>query len=496
MAENREENCGRNGKRLNQQGMQRRARTPEEEQAYYQKRQGGEYNGQGGYYQGAPDDRQGGYYQGSPNGQQGGYYQESPNGQQGGYYQGNPNGRQGGYYQGNPNGRQGGYYQGNPNGQQGGYYQEAQNGPGNGYYQGGPNGYYQQGNQQGYYEEPDGGKKGRKGKRKKKHRKLIFAIEIIVLLVLAVGLFGAAQLGRMGRIHLKDIVVNSGLTSKKGYRNLALFGVDSRDGEPDGGTNSDTIMVCSINQKTGEIRLVSVYRDTYLDVNEGSYSKANSAYAGGGPERAINMLNKNLDLDITDFATVDFSAVIEAVDLLGGIDIELTDEEVKWLNAYLIETSQVTGVSYENVQSSGMQHLSGIQAMAYCRIRYTEGWDYKRTERQRLVLEKIFEGAKSQGVTTLASMITTMMPYIKTSLSNTEIIALAADIGKYTIADTQGFPYDKVAADVDAGDCVVPVNLAANVKQLHEYLFGDTDYTVSDTVQQISNQIINNTGIQ
>ena len=460
MAENREENCGRNGKRLNQQGMQRRARTPEEEQAYYQNRQGGEYNGQSGYYQGAPDDRQGGYYQGSPNGQQGGYYQGSPNGQQGGYYQGNPNGRQGGYYQG------------------------------------GPNGYYQQGNQQGYYEEPDGGKKGRKGKRKKKHRKLIFAIEIIVLLVLAVGLFGAAQLGRMGRIHLKDIVVNSGLTSKKGYRNLALFGVDSRDGELDGGTNSDTIMVCSINQKTGEIRLVSVYRDTYLDVNEGSYSKANSAYAGGGPERAINMLNKNLDLDITDFATVDFSAVIEAVDLLGGIDIELTDEEVKWLNAYLVETSQVTGVSYENVPSSGMQHLSGIQAMAYCRIRYTEGWDYKRTERQRLVLEKIFEGAKSQGVTTLASMITTMMPYIKTSLSNTEIIALAADIGKYTIADTQGFPYDKVAADVDAGDCVVPVNLAANVKQLHEYLFGDTDYTVSDTVQQISNQIINNTGIQ
>ena len=389
MAENREENCGRNGKRLNQQGMQRRVRTPEEEQAYYQNRQGSEYNGQGGYYQG------------------------------------------------NPNGRQGGYYQGNPNGQQGGYYQEAQNGPGNGYYQGGPNGYYQQGNQQGYYEEPDGGKKGRKGKRKKKHRKLIFAIEIIVLLVLAVGLFGAAQLGRMGRIHLKDIVVNSGLTSKKGYRNLALFGVDSRDGELDGGTNSDTIMVCSINQKTGEIRLVSVYRDTYLDVNEGSYSKANSAYAGGGPERAINMLNKNLDLDITDFATVDFSAVIEAVDLLGGIDIELTDEEVKWLNAYLVETSQVTGVSYENIQSSGMQHLSGIQAMAYCRIRYTEGWDYKRTERQRLVLEKIFAAAQAQGVTGLAGLINTMIPYIKTSLSNTEMLALAANIGKYSITLTE-----------------------------------------------------------
>ena len=430
MGDNREENRGRNVNRQSQKGAARRALTPEEEQAYYQNRQGG-------------------YYQGGQGGPQGGYYQ-------GGYYQG-------GYYQGGP---QGGYYQGG---------------------QGGP---------QGYYEDSDDGKKSRKKKKKKKHRKLIFAIEIIVLLILAVGLFGAAQLGRMGRIKLKDIVVNTGLTSKKGYLNLALFGVDSRDGELDGGTNSDTIMVCSINQKNGEIKLVSVYRDTYLDVNDGSYSKANSAYAGGGPERAINMLNKNLYLDITDFATVDFSAVIEAVDLLGGIDIELTDEEVKWLNAYLIETSQVTGVSYENVQASGVQHLSGIQAMAFCRIRYTEGWDYKRTERQRQVLEKIFEGAKSQGITTLVSMITTMMPYIKTSLSNTEIIALAADIGKYTIAGTEGFPYDKVAADVDAGDCVVPVNLAANVKQLHEYLFGDTEYTVSDTVQQISNQIINNTGIQ
>ena len=458
------------------------------------------YRNQKGYQQGR-DDQNGYYQQGGP---QDGYYQQGNNAQNGYYQQGNN--AQNGYYQQGSN-AQNGYYQQGSNAQNGyyqqgnnaqnGYYQQGNNAP-NGYYgQGGPqNGYYGQGGPQGYYEEPDSGKNGRRKKKKKKHRKLLFAIELIVLLILAVGLFGVAQLGRMGRIHLKDIVVNAGLTSQKGYRNLALFGVDSRDGELDGGTNSDTIMVCSINQKTGEIRLVSVYRDTYLDVNEGSYSKANSAYAGGGPERAINMLNKNLDLDITDFATVDFSAVIEAVDLLGGIDIELTDEEVKWLNAYLVETSQVTGVSYENVQSSGMQHLSGIQAMAYCRIRYTEGWDYKRTERQRLVLEKIFEGAKSQGVTTLASMVGTMMPYIKTSLSNTEIIALAADIGKYTIADTQGFPYDKVAADVDAGDCVVPVNLAANVKQLHEYLFGETDYTVSDTVQQISNQIINNTGIQ
>lgn len=431
----------------------RRYRSPEEE-GYYGNGQEAYQNRQGqGYYQNGGQ----GYYQGGP---QQGYYQNGP--EQQGYYQGGP---------------QQGYYQ--DGGQS--YYQSQAN----------PNMYQ---NMQGYYPEPDERSRGRR-KKKKKHRKLIFALELVLLLVVALGLFAFAQLSRVGRVNLKDIVINSGI-AKSGYRNIALFGVDSREGDLDSGTNSDTIMVCSINNKTGEIKLVSVYRDTYLDVNDGHYSKANSAYAGGGPERAVNMLNKNLDLDITDFVTVDFNAVIKAVDLLGGIDIDLTDEEVKWLNAYLVETSQVTGVSYENVASSGTQHLTGIQAMAYCRIRYTEGWDYKRTERQRLVLEKIFAAAQAQGVTGLAGLINTMIPYIKTSLSNTEMLALAANIGKYSIGDTQGFPYDKQAADVDAGDCVVPVNLASNVSQLHSYLFGESNYTPSDTVQQISNQIINNTGIQ
>ena len=140
--------------------------------------------------------------------------------------------------------------------------------------------------------------------------------------------------------------------------------------------------------------------------------------------------------------------------------------------------------------------MSGIQAMAYCRIRYTTGWDYKRTERQRLVLEKIFEKAQQQGVTGLAGMITTMFDYIKTSLSTAEILSLAANIGRYEIGDTIGFPYEKQGANIAAGDCVVPVNLAANVSQLHADLFGDTSYTPSQTVQEISNKIINDTGIQ
>ena len=251
-----------------------------------------------------------------------------------GYY-GNGQGQQQ-YRQG-----QGGYYQ---NGPQQGYYQ---NGPQQGYYQNDGQSYYQsQGNPnmyqgQGYYQEPDQRNRSHK-KKKKKHRKLIFALELVLLLVVALGLFAFAQLSRVGRVNLKDIVINSGI-AKSGYRNIALFGVDSREGDLDSGTNSDTIMVCSINNKSGEIKLVSVYRDTYLDVNDGHYSKANSAYAGGGPERAINMLNKNLDLDITDFVTVDFNAVIKAVDLLGGIDIDLTDEEVGKIRDIIDEHYMVEG---------------------------------------------------------------------------------------------------------------------------------------------------------
>lgn len=322
-----------------------------------------------------------------------------------------------------------------------------------------------------------------------------FVVAVIILLILGVGIFAAAQLGRMDRVKLGDILVNSGI-GKAGYRNLALFGVDSREGQLESGTNSDTIMVASINEKTGDVKLVSVYRDTYLDHTNGTYGKATECFAGGGAERAVNMLNKNLDLDIKDFVTIDFSGVIEAVDLLGGIDLDITEEERGWLNGYLVETSQVTGVSYDEVAYAGPQTVTGIQAMAYCRIRYTEGWDFKRTERQRTVLEQIFKKAQAKGVAGLLPMVNSMMDYISTSLSNTELIALATGISKYNIADTMGFPFEQQAADIAAGDCVIPVNLAANVSELHERLFGDNGYTPSETVQEISNQIINATGIQ
>ncbi len=318
-----------------------------------------------------------------------------------------------------------------------------------------------------------------------------------MLLILALGLFLFSRLDSMERTRLKDTLINAGISSQSGYRNVVVYGVDSREGQLTKDSHSDTIVICSINKRTKEVKMVSVYRDTYLDNTNGEYRKATECYFFGGPQRSIDMLNKNLDLDITDYVAVNFNAVVEAVDLLGGIDLEITEEELQWVNGYQVENSEVTGAEYTPLPSAGYQHLNGNQTLAYCRIRYTDGYDFKRTERQRTVLNKIFEKAKSQGVPTLLSLANKMLPSIATSLSNTEMIGLLTDIGSYSLGENAGFPFDQAAVTLDfAGDCVVPVNLAANVSKLHAFLFGEENYVPSQTVQEISNTIINNTGIQ
>ena len=420
-------------------------------QNYYDRQ--GEYQGQSGYGR-----QQGGY-------DQQGYYSQQGYGGQQGYYEQQGYGNQQGYY------NQQGY--GDPQG----YYSQQ------GYY--GP---------QGYYEEPgNSGKKGRR-KKKKKHRKLIFVLEVIVLLILALGLFAFAQLGRVDRVRLNDILVNSGIV-KSGYRNIALFGVDSREGELESGTNSDTIMVASINERTGDIKLVSVYRDTYLDNTNGEYRKATECYFYGGASRSINMLNKNLDLDIEDFVTVDFNVVAEAVNAVGGVEIDVQENEIQWINGYQDEGSQVTGLEKVEVTEPGVQTLNGLQALSYCRIRYGGGDDYKRTERQRTVLEAILNKIQ-QDPTKAVGLVNSLFDDIYTSLTLTEMLSLAKDVTSYSLVDTTGFPFDSTPQTNNAGDCVVPVNLAQNVLELHQWMFGSDGYTPSATVQEISNEIINATGVQ
>ena len=357
---------------------------------------------------------------------------------------------------------------------------------------------YQYNNQYGGYPQ-----NGRMPKRRKKRRVWPFILLLVLLLAGAAAVFVLVKFAKIQRndIPKEDLVINTNLDpaelkNMSGYTNIAFFGVDSREGSLSSGANSDTIMICSINNKTKEVKLASVYRDSYLDNTQGGFQKATEVYSLGGPQQSLNMLNKNLDLNLSDYITVDFQALVAAVDLLGGVDIELTEGEVKWLNGYLVEGREVVGKDTPDVPGPGMQHLNGMQALAYSRIRYI-GLDYERTERQRKVLEQLMQKAKSTDPLTLNKAIDTVLPMVLTSLSNTELIKLATGISGYDIGETTGFPMDKDTADIpSAGDCVVPKNLASNVVQLHQFLFSGESYTPSSTVQEISNQIINNTGIQ
>ncbi len=237
---------------------------------------------------------------------------------------GGRDGRQNPYNQGPYN--QGPYGQGPYN--QGPYNQGPYNqGP---YGQGGPDGYYE-----------DENKRENRSQKRKREKRIIFAVEILVLVLLAAGLFVFAKLNKVQRQEISkgDIIINKEIDPAEeevlsGYTNIALFGLDSREGKLDIEAHSDALMIASINNKTKDMKLVSVYRDTYLDNTNGEYRKATECYYFGGPERSMNMLNKNLDLNITDFVTVDFNVVADVIDLLGGIEIDVQEDEIQWINGY------------------------------------------------------------------------------------------------------------------------------------------------------------------
>ena len=287
-------------------------------------------------------------------------------------------------------------------------------------------------------------------------------------------------------------------TSGHGVRNIALFGVDSRDGNLSKRTRSDTMIVASVDQDAHQIRLISVYRDSYLNLGNDTYAKANAAYAKGGPEQAINMLNMNLDLDITDYVTIGFEGLSEAVDALGGVEIDIAVDEISHLNNYqrsMYLNEDGTGELNEDiieVYDDGLQTLNGLQATAYCRIRYTAGNDYKRAERQRTVIAKLLERAKSSSVSKLTKAALAIMPHVETSLPADEIIGLLGDVSEYNIAESEGLPFEgyrypaKLGAD---GYCIVPTTLEDNVRTLHQMLYPGVEYEPSDTVVQISKEI-------
>lgn len=353
-------------------------------------------------------------------------------------------------------------------------------------------------------------KKQKRILQRRRRRRILFGIEIFILLILIGGVFIYAKLGKMNFTDLdfSKIGVNTGVSDNnvmKGYTTIGLIGLDGRDGELKSGARSDTMIIASINNDTKKVKLVSVYRDTYLRIGEdsegnGQYNKANAAYAEGGPEQFLSMLNTNLDLNVTDFVSVDFQAVAEAVELLGGIDVELKEEEVAHLNNYCVETSKVTGMDYTPLEEkAGVHHLNGVQTVSYARIRYTSGNDFRRAARQREVIYKIVEKAKNSDIATLSKILDKVFPKVYTSFTKAEILQMGMSMMSYDIEDQTGFPFDHLygerVKDAMGGlDVVLPVTLESNVIKLHEFLYPEDSYTPSDEVKAYSQRIVDKSG--
>lgn len=505
------------------------------------------------------------------------------------------------------------------------------------------------------------------GNHRRPGKMILFIIEVVVIIALGVGIVayagvnarlvrsGAESPSASSRVSgTKDANANgdaaeenSGISdnaSLKGYTNIALVGIDTRDSDNIDYANSDTMIICSINNDTKQVRMVSLYRDTLLNIgttgstsdqgdagddsemfvsedsggtsdsgsnddtagdedysdggedysedggassedygsgddysggsedyyDDGSddydggndngyndyagdgsyddedyyasrdydneentdtytentesvsstkssssysssdgrvYNKCNAAYAFGSAKQMLSMMNKNLDLNLHDYIVVDFKAVSVLAEALGGIDMNLTYEEAFHLNNYCVETSKVTGDSYTPLDipdqddpypGTRLFHLNGVQTVAYARIRYTIGNDFKRTQRQRLVIEKLVEKAKARGLLSIQSIISEVFPLCKTSFSSSEVLELASQVFDYDIEKTSGFPFEHIEDDVYIGshkyDCVVPVTLAQNVKELHAFLFDDDDYDPSSEVKSYSEDIAEITG--
>ena len=328
---------------------------------------------------------------------------------------------------------------------------------------------------------------------------LVCVAGVLVCLVGSAAVYVAAQWSKIDRQEVKadDLIINQEVMEQnknidlgEGYTNIALFGVDSRDGSLGEGNRSDMIIVASLNNETKEIKLASVYRDTLLNLSEGTYQKCNGAYSYGGPTMAINMLNMNLDLDIEDYVTVDFGAISDMIDQLGGVEITIKDEELEAFNKYVTETARVAGKEAHKIDKAGTYLMDGPQATTYARIRSTAGGDFTRTERQRIVIEKAVEKIQKADLLTINSIINEVFPQISTSFTLQEILYYAQAYSQYKLVDNTGFPFEKTTDTISGlGSIVIPQDLTDNVSQLHQFLFGDAGYTPSATVSSISDTI-------
>lgn len=344
------------------------------------------------------------------------------------------------------------------------------------------------------------------GKNKKRNIKLIVMMVIVEFFTL-IGIVALGSFIRMSKMTQnvsfnKAAVQNTNIDENtlavmKGYKTVAIFGVDSRTGSIDKGNNSDVNIIANLNLETGEAQLVSVYRDLYLSISDkNSYDKLNTAYRKGGPEQAVKTINKCLDLNIVNFFSFNWKAVADGIELLGGIDLNITKSEYRYMNAFIHETCIATGIDAKNpaahyIKSSGEQHLDGVQAVAYGRLRLMDS-DFQRVERQKRVIELCLQKAKKLDIPKLRLIMEAVLPQIAYEFDMNEMLSIIRIINKVNITGSYGLPETNNLVTMDmggSGDCVVALSLEKAVIKLHEVLFGDTNYTPSTAVKRYSNRI-------
>ncbi len=340
---------------------------------------------------------------------------------------------------------------------------------------------------------------------KKRNRIILFAVEIVILLVMVFILWKISDKTEEGPTIVElptepeDIEIAPEIQEDpvmKGYWNIALFGIDANnERELVKGGRSDTIMIASINLDTGDIKLVSVYRDTYLNVGDDYYVKCNTAYHLGGGEQAVKMLNANLDMDINDFIAIGYEGLGDVVDGLDGVYLDVDAEELKHINNYQNSIAEVLDIDpddIDKVTKTGYQKLNGLQATAYCRIRYKSGNDFSRAASQRELLMAIEERIKETDLATLTDVFTDVMKHVVTTLTVEKVLPYLSQVSNYRIVDQAGFPEDSMRTTGNIGSkgsSVIPKDLVSNVEWLHEFLFEKTDYTVSEKVSLYSAKI-------
>ncbi len=320
---------------------------------------------------------------------------------------------------------------------------------------------------------------GRTGRRRKKKHPFL---KIVLFLLLAILICNVAW-----------SFISPYLGSR--YWTIAVFGVDSRDGNLDAGALSDVIMVASVDKRSGDVKLCSVYRDTYSRIDrDNNYHKINEAYFKGGHTQAIQALEDNLDLKIDDYITFNWSAVAKAITALGGVDLEISDAEFYYINAFITETVNSTGLGSVQLEHAGMNHLDGVQAVAYGRLRLMDT-DFNRTARQRKVLSLAMDKAKTASAKTLVNVASYVFPEVSTSMGLSDVTTLARNVRKYNLAETSGFPFARTTQKIRKMDCVIPATLSSNVAELHKFLYAEEDYQPSETVKTISAHISEISGV-